>query len=657
MSKSFRFKISIITLLIIIIPLIVSTAVIGVKTLNIMKASAYSQQMDKAKAVEKEINLTLKDIQSLMTGLAATQSVQSMNFDKLDNISKTFRTQFPMILDVTALDPKGMMFYSSMGKTKLGNRADREYYKRGMEGESGFSDVLISGTTKKPIIVCYTPILNDGKVVGILASNLSLDGFSDLVIKENFGTTGQVYLVDGAGKAIGHSNKKLAEQLTDLTKISPVAEVIKKQTGQMEYANGNVAKLSTYKFIDKINWGIIVEVNSNEAFQEFNSITKIMVIIITIALLLSLFISNLLSIYITTPLKQITEKISLASEGHLNKSILQGKILKRSDEFGEISRKFNHMIGSIGDLVKEIKTFSGTILSSSNSLTDITKQTVLASGEVAKAIEEIALTASEQAKDTESSVNKIYSIAEDIEHVSSVVRGMKDISNSTVETTAKGRSVVKSLSDKNNENNMANKDVSDVIKRVDESSQKIGVIIETINNIAEQTNLLALNAAIEAARAGESGRGFAVVADEVRKLAEQSSDATKQIATLILEVQNQAQFAVEVIGNTHNIVQEQNQAVYQTGEQFKNISESIKELTDKMNEISEFSENMTNKKEDIVENITNISAAAEETSAATEEVYATTAEQLAAINKVKSHAEDLKQLVDNLEKAVDKFSV
>jgi len=37
------------------------------------------------------------------------------------------------------------------------------------------------------------------------------------------------------------------------------------------------------------------------------------------------------------------------------------------------SRKFNYMIGSIGDLVKEIKIFSGTILSSSNSLTSIRK--------------------------------------------------------------------------------------------------------------------------------------------------------------------------------------------------------------------------------------------------------------------------------------------
>ena len=75
------------------------------------------------------------------------------------------------------------------------------------------------------------------------------------------------------------------------------------------------------------------------------------------------------------------------------------------------------------------------------------------------------------------------------------------------------------------------------VKELGEKGRAIGSIVEAIEQIAEQTNLLALNAAIEAARAGEHGKGFAIVASEVRKLAERSTQATKEIASLIGGVQ------------------------------------------------------------------------------------------------------------------------
>ena len=86
-----------------------------------------------------------------------------------------------------------------------------------------------------------------------------------------------------------------------------------------------------------------------------------------------------------------------------------------------------------------------------------------------------------------------------------------------------------------------------MIADLEKQANEIGNVVKTVAGIADQTNLLALNAAIEAARAGEMGRGFAVVADEVRRLAERTMASTKQINTMVSEIQKGTKLAVESI--------------------------------------------------------------------------------------------------------------
>ena len=132
---------------------------------------------------------------------------------------------------------------------------------------------------------------------------------------------------------------------------------------------------------------------------------------------------------------------------------------------------------------------------------------------------------------------------------------------------------------------VADKTVS-AMQRIKESSDAISKITGLIDDVAFQTNLLALNAGVEAARAGEAGRGFAVVASEVRALAQRSSDAAKEISTLISSSQSEVTGGVELVDEAGEALVAILQTVTQAAEKVNEIAENTTEQANGISEVN-----------------------------------------------------------------------
>ena len=166
----------------------------------------------------------------------------------------------------------------------------------------------------------------------------------------------------------------------------------------------------------------------------------------------------------------------------------------------------------------------------------------------------------------------------------------------TVVKSQEGRQAIEGMIDIINSLAEENKKTYESINELLSRFSRINEVTQLINNIANQTNLLALNAAIEAARAGENGKGFAVVADEVKKLAEMTANSTKDITTLIKDIEIETK---KVLDNSNKNTEIINKGVSISNNAIEKVDESLASFEYVGTGVSGVMDTLTNQKEQI----------------------------------------------------------
>ena len=187
---------------------------------------------------------------------------------------------------------------------------------------------------------------------------------------------------------------------------------------------------------------------------------------------------------------------------------------------------------------------------------------------------------------------------------------------------------------------------------------KINELADAIMAISSQTGLLALNASIEAARAGEAGRGFAVVATEIGNLATQTSEAVKNIGSIVEEVNSAVVQMSECLTQTTSFLETNVLSDYQ---EFGKVSVQYRDdastFGDSMSNIKSSVESLTEDISKIVGAIGGIDSTVTETSHGVINIAEKTSEMASETSDSVDKVNECKEAVSNLNEIINRFSL
>jgi len=115
------------------------------------------------------------------------------------------------LFDAVLFTDDAGMNHTSDGRTS--DASDRDYYKKGIRGESGIAVILDSYFFNETMVSFYAPLRYKGEIIGVLrGSYLAEEYLKDMLTTTYFGEAADVYLCMPNGRAIASSNGNIYEE-------------------------------------------------------------------------------------------------------------------------------------------------------------------------------------------------------------------------------------------------------------------------------------------------------------------------------------------------------------------------------------------------------------------------------------------------------------
>lgn len=333
-----------------IVPLLLVGGITGRQSYVTLKNTAVKLQSEMGQAVLNKVNAFFQEVEGELTLTGKLNMLlkeyQDVQFDTMKLLMSN-----DIYDKLIVLDQKGQtkVYMSRLGLSsadKGDHSADDEFTAAMESGEAYYSPVRFEEVSGEPLMSIAVPLEDrrSGVREGVLLAEVRLKKIWNLISEVKVEPGQSVYIVDAKGKLVAHRNPSLV--LKGLQFDIPEHEGIHAGlTGEKAVV---VVQRASF---GEVEFNIVAEQASSDAFAFAISLMRIISILIVIALLAAGVLGFVIVKQVIQPIHNMAMTAMAVSSGDLSQRVE----VKRRDELGILGAAFNSMTTQLKTLIDSLE--------------------------------------------------------------------------------------------------------------------------------------------------------------------------------------------------------------------------------------------------------------------------------------------------------------
>jgi methyl-accepting chemotaxis protein len=200
----------------------------------------------------------LAGVMNTIKGLAATEEVQSADWDRMKGALAAVGSRMPDATTLFFANPDGSYYTVQKGATGL-NMSDRAYFPPLMAGKDVNDSLVLGRSTGERQIIVGTPVMKDGRIVGAVGVAISAEQLSKLIDERlNLPASMVFFALDARGQTALHRDPKLIFQypaeVGGGSLAAAVKEMLAAPKGEVHYNFRGADKAAYFQKSAAMDW-------------------------------------------------------------------------------------------------------------------------------------------------------------------------------------------------------------------------------------------------------------------------------------------------------------------------------------------------------------------------------------------------------------------